>query len=582
MANLYQLAHELETTPKELEKWLKSRGLGAGKNISSRATREARAHFMDSHDHPMASALQERDGLGSVARHEELTISESGIKVEERPHLKWGKVERSDVNVAQLDMGRQKDFFRQLRQGSDAQSSSKDQDRSAKTPSSQNTAQSVTQKTSKTSDLRSTSLKGKDRSKKRAPQSKAHPKSSRRPDLGESKNSVFGSLAPLAHQLDSVTDRPSDKTKRPDPEAEQLALQQLADGVERLAPKNSSSRKQKKRSKKSKRHKGRHTSTPPSTPSSSVAPTPHQDVIQDVTTQDITTQRDDNAQEPSFQELFERPQRQSQQSKLDALRILLGDVTRERDALRDELAKRDREFKSITAELSDPPNSLRSSSSDAQASARSQAGLIWDHLSSFGLNATQARLALFELLDHPQRGPELIYSLKHDTPQSISRGFAIVCSAEVCQEVADVNARQGLIELEERHLCSICQGSDSRGWYRRLLLTATHTQRERILVVGGDDGDHGQIKQLARHYHGINWDFIAGGTRLSQTVANAKVNHKSAVILWGGVHLPHALSNLVKASADRAGVPCFAIEPGTRSVALLCREVLRSWGVSYE
>ena len=74
MANLYQLAHELEIAPKELERWLKSRGLGAGKNISSRAQREARAHFRDTADHPMADALKDRDGLGTVARHEELTF----------------------------------------------------------------------------------------------------------------------------------------------------------------------------------------------------------------------------------------------------------------------------------------------------------------------------------------------------------------------------------------------------------------------------------------------------------------------------------------------------------------------------
>ena len=145
-----------------------------------------------------------------------------------------------------------------------------------------------------------------------------------------------------------------------------------------------------------------------------------------------------------------------------------------------------------------------------------------------------------------------------------------------------MNARQGLIELEEKHLCMICQGSDSRGWYRRLTLTATHTQRDRILVVGGDDADHQQLKELARQHSGLSWDFIGGGARLDQTTARAKVAHKAAVVLWGGVYLPHKLSKLVKAAADRADVTCFALEPGTRNVAHLCREILKSWGITYD
>ena len=78
MSSLYQLAEELNVTPKALERWLKSNGLGGGKRISNRATQSARAHFRDMSAHPMAGALEERDGLGAVARHEELTQTQAG------------------------------------------------------------------------------------------------------------------------------------------------------------------------------------------------------------------------------------------------------------------------------------------------------------------------------------------------------------------------------------------------------------------------------------------------------------------------------------------------------------------------
>ncbi|MAD61320.1 MAG: hypothetical protein CMH49_07405, partial [Myxococcales bacterium] len=182
-------------------------------------------------------------------------------------------------------------------------------------------------------------------------------------------------------------------------------------------------------------------------------------------------------------------------------------------------------------------------------------------------------------LDHPQRGPELVYSLKHDHIQQLTRGFALVCEAEVCREVADTYARQGLIEFSEKHLCSVCQGSDGRAWYKRLILTATYTQKTKLLIVGGDNHVHQQLKQLNRESSGIEWDFVNGANRIDQGAANAKVSHKSAIVLWSGEHLPHSLSNLFKVAADKNEVPISSLAPGQRSVAAVCMSILKSWDV---
>lgn len=580
MANLYQLAEELNVTPKTLERWLKSNGLGGGKSISNRATQSARAHFKDTSAHPMADALQDREGLGDVARHEDLIISDQGVRVEERPKLRWGKVERGEVDVQRLDMGAQKDFFKQLRSGDETTSHSSDleapQSSPQATPSSA-LSQSVSshpQRGGSSAGVRSTSRSAS--SRRRSTKHKS-----------EVSGGVFGALAPLAHQLESVTDRRAVTPQRPDPLADQRALEAMREGVSPLTPDQSvtspvnspasSERKGRKDRKGQRGRKGRkgrkglRVEREESRASQAVIASPESASQATSSKAPAKTRPIDEA---SFQELFERPQVQALQAQIEKLNQRLHEVTHALEEAR------------ATATL-DPLQSAHeppsSSTTELLESTQERAPeLIWDHLASFGLNVTQARLALLELLDHPQRGPELMYSLKHDQPKTLTRGFSIVCSAMACQEVASVHARQGLIELEERHLCTICQGSDARGWYRRLTLTAIHTQRDRILVVGGDDADHRQIKELARQHSGVTWDFIAGGTRLSQTVANAKVAHKAAVVLWGGVHLPHALSNLVKSSADRAGVPCFALEPGTRSIATLCREVLKCWGVTYE
>ena len=95
--------------------------------------------------------------------------------------------------------------------------------------------------------------------------------------------------------------------------------------------------------------------------------------------------------------------------------------------------------------------------------------------------------------------------------------------------------------------------------------------------MGGDQHDHQLIKQL-NQIGGLG-EFITGSSRIDQTTANAKVAHQSAIILWGGTHLPHSLSNVVKGAANRAQVPQATLPPGKRSVAYLCASILKLWGV---
>ena len=567
MANLYQLAEELEVSPKTLQKWLKSRGLGAGKTISSRAAREAKSHFSATDSHPMAGALEDRGGLGDVKRHEELLDLGSGVKVEERPQLRWGEVERNEVDVSQLDSSGRRDFFRQLRQGKEKVDPPPKKSEIEPIPSVPTT--------------RSSKPSPKPKSRSMVKQPRHQPEVAR--------GGAFGSLASMASQLDSMTDRPSSSTYA-SAVSDADVLKQLSDGVSPIKTKTSGiSSKKGKRGKRGRKSKGagrdRHPpvsqqkgievqsnfnegSTSSGVETKGQVPISHEETF--VSSQETGPI---SSHPQSFEELVDRPLIQSLQGQLEQARRELKELRKERDALGDQLKILEEADKQVSK-----PVDVAETSSEGQVS---DPKLIWDHLSQFGLNVEQARMALLELLDHPQRGPELIYSLKHDQVDRISRGFAITCSAVQCQEVAEVFARQGLIELEESHLCTICQGSEGRGWYRRLLLTATHTERTKLLVVGGDDAEHHQIKQLSREYPGMSWDFIVGSSRIDQTTANAKVGHKSVVVLWGGAHLPHSLSSVIKTAAQKYNIPCFSLEPGMRSVALLCRGVMKSWGGDY-
>ena len=530
MSHIFELAEELGTSTRELKQWLRRHGFGSGKTISHRATRAARVHFKPQTDHPMASALEEREGLGAVKRHEELIDLGDGIKVEERPQLKWSKVKRSDVDLFEMDMSAQRDFFKQLRAPQEP----------VMTPSSSDPKVSSSTKASKKRPSSPPSTKTK------SVPTKAQLRS-------QSQHSIFGGLASMSAQLDSVTDR-----KRSETMNEQEALKALSAGVKPLNQAPKSKRKSKKKSKKG-------------------IARPNRQEQQAQVTQNVDLQK----KETTFKELFERPEVQSLSAQVDELKAALKSTQIELASLLEQTQRLEAEREELrllshSAEMSRGRAEHEKQKSTEEERAPS---LIWDHFESFGLDAHQARFALLELLDHPQRGPELIYSLKHDFPRSLTRGFAIVCEAEVCREVADIHARQGLIEVSEKHLCSVCQGSVARAWYKRLHLTATHTDQQRILVVGGDQHDHQLIKQLNREIGGLQWEFITGSSRIDQTAANAKVAHQSAIILWGGTHLPHSLSNVVKAAANRAQVSQAALPPGKRSVAYLCASILKLWGV---
>ena len=206
---------------------------------------------------------------------------------------------------------------------------------------------------------------------------------------------------------------------------------------------------------------------------------------------------------------------------------------------------------------------------------------IHEELASYGLDTKGAIATLFELLDHPSKGPELLYSLKHDAPESLLRGFTLCCINASCEEIARPRAPLGLI-ISPPHLCAICQGSEGRRWYQRLLLEAKRSGRSRVLLVGGGDEDYSQIKRLNREYSGLKWTFVPGTKRVDQTSANQKVERSDVLVLWSSLHLPHALSQVFKQASNNLSIPCFSIEPGRRSVRVICQEILRAWGVPEE
>jgi hypothetical protein len=199
----------------------------------------------------------------------------------------------------------------------------------------------------------------------------------------------------------------------------------------------------------------------------------------------------------------------------------------------------------------------------------------------YGLEGYSAIEVLIELLQHPIRGRELLYSLQHHKVQEVMQGFELCCASQVCEDVAIQIAHIDCIEVEE-HLCSICQGSEARRWYKRLLLAAVTLGYDRIVLVGGSNDDHSLLRNLAKEHEGIKWNIVLGSQSVNQTVVNQKMKSSDAIVLCSAMYLPHSLSGLFKTASQSYKIPCFAIEPGKRSIKNLCKDILKAWKIDVE
>lgn len=208
--------------------------------------------------------------------------------------------------------------------------------------------------------------------------------------------------------------------------------------------------------------------------------------------------------------------------------------------------------------------------------------LVWEELSSFSLSEGDAVNALLELIEHPVKGPELLYRLKLDEPSILLNGFRFYCGDELCYELANQHARLGLIHVEEEQRCVICAGHEGQRWYSYLLHVAQERGVKRLLLVGGEDANTTTLKSFERANPRLSWSFISGDGRDDQTSANSRVEGAQGVLLWGGMNLPHRLSNLYKSASDTMKVPCVTIPPGQRGVSAICKAALKMLGVDEE
>ena len=104
----------------------------------------------------------------------------------------------------------------------------------------------------------------------------------------------------------------------------------------------------------------------------------------------------------------------------------------------------------------------------------------------------------------------------------------------------------------------------------------------RLLLVGGEDANTATLKSFERVISGVSWSFISGDGRDDQSSANKRVEGADGVLLWGGMNLPHRLSNLYKGASESLKVPCATIPPGQRGVTAICKAALKMLGVEEE
>ena len=434
--------------------------MGNGSKITHKVEQQARAHFTTVSG-PMAEALgNERSGLGEVLRHQEETQTNSNIKVQGLVKHSWEKVQRDPQNIIHQDTKSQKDFFKALRSGkanasaplestsnsdlnSDLESviDSKSKSIAHISHSSQAQKEVVSSNHSMTSAQKGTiPIPSHTRTlatPESNPQSIKESKSEKR-KKGKGKKRRK-KLKPLRKTLIN----PTFKTNKPtSPTLPDFTPSDFTTLPSSTPP----------------------SSTPPSSSSSvssssSSTPTPS---IQSTATEMVgSAPPADN----EFIQIYYKKEYDQLYVRYQSLQAEYKQLKGKYKQTQDTLQQTQEEQKVEKPKL---PPVLRQIKLDPTP-------YIHQLLTEYGLEGREAIEVLIELLEHPARGKELLYTLQHHQLSDVLKGFELCCDHPVCEQVAMKRAQLDCITVVE-HLCSVCQGSEARRWYQRLLSSAEDLQ----------------------------------------------------------------------------------------------------------
>lgn len=128
-----------------------------------------------------------------------------------------------------------------------------------------------------------------------------------------------------------------------------------------------------------------------------------------------------------------------------------------------------------------------------------------------------------------------------------------VCVDAVCNQVAAAIDAFALRVDAERD-CSICAGSEDRRWFARMALECDRAGVRRLLVIGGPEAVHEQLRALSQG-HRVDFRLVAASDDLFPARVQGRVEGADLVVLWGPAVVDPAVSEPYAQAAAREGRP---------------------------
>ncbi|MCK6575407.1 hypothetical protein L6V77_30480 [Myxococcota bacterium] len=203
-------------------------------------------------------------------------------------------------------------------------------------------------------------------------------------------------------------------------------------------------------------------------------------------------------------------------------------------------------------------------------------GSLQAALSRAGVSDVADQAAVLQaVLGHRDGALALLRMLRPTDADGLGRLIAErvrrVCVDAVCNQVAGA-LDAFVLRVDAERECTVCAGSEERRWFARMALECDRAGVRRLLVIGGPDAVHEQLRGLSQG-HRIDFRLVSANDDLFPARVQGRVEGADLVVLWGPGVVEPAVSEPYAQAAAREGRPVAHVVGGRCGVLPMARAV---------
>ncbi len=203
-------------------------------------------------------------------------------------------------------------------------------------------------------------------------------------------------------------------------------------------------------------------------------------------------------------------------------------------------------------------------------------GSLQAALSRAGVSDVADQAAVLQaVLGHREGALALLRMLRPTDADGLARLIAErvrrVCVDAVCNQVAAA-LDTFVLRVDAERECTICAGSDERRWFARMALECDRAGVRRLLVIGGSETVHEQLRVLSQG-HRVDFRLVASTDDLFPARVQGRVEGADLVVLWSPSVVDPAVSEPYAQAAAGEGRPVAHVVGGRCGVLPMARAV---------